>query len=229
MSMIGKVPFHAHKNINEALESTWAMILSPGVINQVHVVYDSYLQNLIKESERAHRSDTTPIDVVDLGLESAIPVDLKSFWSSAGNKHQLQIASRKFFQNKSFLSKIDVILSGYITDAYGVYPGERIATGVVTEDPELSLSIEEADSRTIPDIAIACHEEIKRMGWLSCQAIPMLSSTVQCIIRDSTSLGSMGQVWNKRWAQKHSDSQARAATWWREVFSFTESLHSDWM
>ena len=61
MSMIRKVPFHFHKNISEALESTWAR----------------YLQNSIKESERAHRSDTTPIDVVDLGLESVIPVDLK--------------------------------------------------------------------------------------------------------------------------------------------------------
>ena len=132
MSVIRKVSFHVHKNINEALESTWVMILSPGVKNQIHVVYDSYLQNSVKESERAHRSDTTPIGVVDLGLESVIPVDLKSFWSSASKKHQLQLASRKFFQNRSFLNEMDVILSGYMTDAYGVYPGERIVTGVVT-------------------------------------------------------------------------------------------------
>ena len=44
------------------------MILSPGFINQMHVVYDNYLQNSIKESERAHGSDTTPIEVVDFGL-----------------------------------------------------------------------------------------------------------------------------------------------------------------
>ena len=66
MSVIRKAPFR--KNINEALQSTWVMILSPGVINQMHVVYDSYLQNSIKESERAHGSDTTPIEVVDFGL-----------------------------------------------------------------------------------------------------------------------------------------------------------------
>ena len=68
MSMIRKVPFHVQKNINEDLESTWAMILSPGVINQIHVVYDSYLQNSIKESQRAHTSDTTTREVVDSGL-----------------------------------------------------------------------------------------------------------------------------------------------------------------
>ena len=97
MSMIRKVPFHVHKNINEALKSTWPLILSPGVINQIHVVYDSYLQNSIKESERARRSDTAPIDVVDLGLKSVILVDLKSFRSSARNKHQLELASLENF------------------------------------------------------------------------------------------------------------------------------------
>lgn len=56
MSMIIKVPFDVHKNINEALELTRIMILYPGDINQIHV-YDSYIQN----SELAHRSDTTPL------------------------------------------------------------------------------------------------------------------------------------------------------------------------
>ena len=71
MSMIRKVPFDVHKNKNEALELTRVMIY-PGDINQIHV-YDSYIQN----SELAHRSDTTPLDVVDLILKSVIHVDLK--------------------------------------------------------------------------------------------------------------------------------------------------------
>ena len=48
-----------------------------------------------------------------------------------------------------------------MTDAYGVYPGECIVAGVVTEDPELCISIEETDSRIMPNIAIACEEESK--------------------------------------------------------------------
>ena len=102
MCMIRKVPFHVHKNINEVLEPTWAVVSFSGVINQIHVVYNSYLQNSIKESERARRSNTTPIDVVDLGLESVIPVDLKLFWSSASNKHQLQLPSRNFSKTNLF-------------------------------------------------------------------------------------------------------------------------------
>ena len=89
MSMIRKVPFHVHKNINKALEPTWEVVSFSGVINQIHVACDSYLQNSIQESERAHRSNTTPIDIADLGLKSVIPVDLKLFWSLASNKYQL--------------------------------------------------------------------------------------------------------------------------------------------
>ena len=100
-------------------------------------------------------------------LKSVIPVDLKSFWSSASNKHQIQLASRKMFQNKSFMNEIDVILSGYMTDAYSVYPGARIVAGVVTEVSELCFSIEEVDSRIIPHIAIAYQEEIKRVVLMS--------------------------------------------------------------
>ena len=60
-----------------------------------------------------------------------------------------------------------MILSGYMTDAYGVYPGEGIEAGVVIEDPELSFSIEEADSRIISHIAITCQKEIKRIVVMS--------------------------------------------------------------
>ena len=103
------------------------------------------MQNSIKESERPHTF--------------VIPVNLKSFGSSASNKHQLQVASRKISQNKSFLKEIDVILGGYMmNDAYGVYPGECIMAGVVIGDPELNFPTEEADSRIIPHIAKACQE-----------------------------------------------------------------------
>ena len=57
-----------------------------------------------------------------------------------------------------------------MSDAYGVYPGERIIAGAVIEDPELYISTEEADSRIIPHIAKACQEEGKSV-------VVMLSDT----------------------------------------------------
>ena len=38
----------------------------------MHVVFDSYLQNSMKESEQAHRSDNAPIGIADLGFESDV-------------------------------------------------------------------------------------------------------------------------------------------------------------
>ena len=32
-------------------------------------------------NQRVHQLDTTHLDIVDLGLESIMPADLKSFWS----------------------------------------------------------------------------------------------------------------------------------------------------
>ena len=50
-----------------------------------------------------------------------------------------------------------------MSDAYGIYPGERIISGIVTVDLELYFYTEEADSRIIPHIAKACQEEVKRV------------------------------------------------------------------
>ena len=54
-----------------------------------------------------------------------------------------------------------------MADAFGLYPGERIVAGVVTEDPDLCCSIEAAGSGIIPHIVIACHEEVKRVVVMS--------------------------------------------------------------
>ena len=103
-------------------------------------------------NQNDHIDLTLHLYIVDLGLESVNPVDLKSFCSSVSDKHQFQVASRKFLQNKSFLDNMDVIISRYMTEAYGVYPGECSMAGAVTEDPELCFSIEEA-----------CQKEVKRV------------------------------------------------------------------
>ena len=154
MSMIRKVPVSCSWKHNRGFRVNMGGNddKSPGDINQIHVDYDRYLQNSIKESEWAHTS--------------VISVNLKSFWSSASNEHQFQVASRKFLQNKSFLKEIDVIFSGYMVDIYGVSPWGRIVAGVVIEDPELCFSTEQADSGIIPHIAEACQEEVKTVVFV---------------------------------------------------------------
>ena len=50
MSLVRKVPFKIYKNIKEALEATWSMIMSSSNADRVDIVYNSYIQNSIKES-----------------------------------------------------------------------------------------------------------------------------------------------------------------------------------
>ena len=57
MSMIRKIPFRLYNNIKEALESLWSTVMSIGTVKVIHIVYDSYLEFSIKESERVRQSE----------------------------------------------------------------------------------------------------------------------------------------------------------------------------
>ena len=63
-----------------------------------------------------------------------------------------------------------------MSDAYGIYPGERIISGIVTVDLELYFYTEEADSRIIPHIAKACQEEVKRVVIIPSDTIVAIDS-----------------------------------------------------
>ena len=59
-------------------------------VRRVEIIYGSYLENSIKESERLHRSDVQPVEVINLTLDTALPVETDSFWAPSANKDQLQ-------------------------------------------------------------------------------------------------------------------------------------------
>ena len=86
------------------------MIVTTCGTNRIEIIYDSYIENSIKESERAHRLEVQPIDVIDLNLDSIMPVEMKSFWASPSNKHQLQIF---FFFENSLLRKLYNVVNTY--------------------------------------------------------------------------------------------------------------------
>ena len=99
----------------------------------------------------------------------------------------------------------------HLTDAYGIYPGECIFAGIVTEYLELCFSIEEADSRIIP--------QIKRVVFMS----------------NNTNFVTYSLEYHQRFCELGKDGwknitfKSWVTNWRREVFSFAESLHSDWM
>lgn len=110
---------------------------------RVDVVFDIYQENSIKAGERLRRMKKDPIHMTISSSMTALPKDMDAFWSSIQNKNQLQ----KFFQtytlqHKDRLSRVTVFLSGMIGEE-----ALKLQKGQVTEVPELSSTVEEADER----------------------------------------------------------------------------------
>ena len=77
------------------------MITKVGEANQIDIVFNSYVENSIKESTRASRSNAVePVEYVNILLESSPPVEVDRFWASSKNKEELQILSREFSKRK---------------------------------------------------------------------------------------------------------------------------------
>ena len=88
------------------------MVIKVAEANQIVVVFDSYIEDSIKESTRASRSnDVEPIEYVNLLLESPSPVELERFWAFSKNKEELQILSREFFKQKAEETNLTLVLS----------------------------------------------------------------------------------------------------------------------
>ena len=82
MSAIRKVPLNA-------LECMWNMVIKVAEANQIDVVFDSYIENSIKESTRTSRSnDTEPMEYVNLLLESPPPIELERSWAFSKKKRK---------------------------------------------------------------------------------------------------------------------------------------------
>ena len=71
-------------------------------------------------------------------------MQIDRFWTSGKNKETLQLLSRQFFTG--------IILSGYVTDEYGMSPCIEIIEGEEIEKPILNSIFEEADCRIMPHI-----------------------------------------------------------------------------
>jgi len=80
MSVVRKVPFAKCSTFKEALVFVWHLVTTAVSAGRVDMVYDSYLEGSIKESERKRRSPVDAVEVVNMKLSSPIPVELERFW-----------------------------------------------------------------------------------------------------------------------------------------------------
>ena len=149
--------------INDLFERAYMSTTSVNEVNQIHVVYDSYLEGSLKECERIQRQkECGPLELVNLTENTTLPVQMDRFWACPKIEQNLQLISKTFFQQKSIGSCIKIVFSGFVSDE-GISHGLECKNGESLPRLDLSSSIEETDGRIIPHIAKAIENGCKRM------------------------------------------------------------------
>ena len=131
----------------------------------IHLVFDSYIEGSVKDSERLRRNTTPAVEISMINDETLFPDELHSFWASSGNKEKLQLYLRDtVLSGNSKLSPGSIILSGMGVDEENMIhctseSGHNIS--------ELDKDIEEADLRIIQHILYAIKKGAERIVILS--------------------------------------------------------------
>ena len=114
MPILRRIPTHSIQVFRDLFTSAWLFIKSVCRFDQLHVVFDSYLEDSIKGSERSRRNKLDPLDFFGITLDTKFPVQVDRFWVSIHNKEQLQILSRIFLKQVAEKEHVNMVLSGYV-------------------------------------------------------------------------------------------------------------------
>ena len=136
--------------------------------HELHWIFDSYIENSIKEGERKRRLAGQPREFVVIQEDTRIPVQRDRFWSSSSNKEKVQDLCRSSFTRLAIEAGIQLVLSGYVSCENKIIDCTRISSdkkrAIV---PELNSKIEEADQRLIPHIHYSITQGAKRSVVIS--------------------------------------------------------------
>ena len=122
--------------------------------DQVHFVFDSYIEGSVKDSGRCRRYQSHPIDIHILDDNTPIPLDISTFWTSNRNKQKLQ---GLLIEHILKLDLDCVILSAYMMNGDMVPSKEVNRPGTIDD---VNVDIEEADISIFPHAKYA----LKRGG-----------------------------------------------------------------
>ena len=164
MSLIWQYPVSKLKTFDDLFRTATYSVLHVPCTEEIDIVYDSYLEDCIKECERIqHRSSCEPLEFVNMKTATPIPVQMDRFWACGSNKEAIQEISRDFFKSFSRNSCCCIVLSGYVTDTESIKSCIELYQGDIQICPDLDSTIEEPDSRIIPHVQKAIMRGVKRI------------------------------------------------------------------
>ena len=103
---------------------------------------------------------------MNLNLDSAVPSEIKKFWTSSINKETPTIVAI-FFTTEANKAQKNIVLSGYVTDNYGSFDRLEMINDEANQKADLNCMEEETDSRMILYFANAKAEGLKNVLVLS--------------------------------------------------------------
>lgn len=132
--------------------------------HRIDLVFDSYIDLSVKDSERKRREGHQPIELNLVMEDTPLPVEMDRFWPSNENKHKLQLllAQQAISRAKGKPTDQEIVMSGFSDE-----PCMSCCSGSSDEVSELCLDIEEADSRIIPHALHAVKHGVERIVVLS--------------------------------------------------------------
>ena len=117
MSNVRKINATQCQIFKDILAKLWSIIFNSCTFQRLDIIYDSYIEQSIKFSERQRWAITNGILVCNIEYSSYIPSQMEKFWACDRNEENLQLISRSFFiENASGNSKC-LTLSGIIGDS----------------------------------------------------------------------------------------------------------------
>ena len=135
---------------------------------RIDLVFDSYKEGSVKDTERSRRSTMKPIEISMIAEDTPLPVNMDAFWASVSNKAKLQMFLRNgVIENAANMCpEIEIAFSCFSAQNI-LLPCQSLTEGCLMSLSELDLTIEEADVRLVLHAIHATQTGAKRLVILS--------------------------------------------------------------
>ena len=167
MSLLRHLLMKNFQDFQELLGAGWNYVNSVCKFNELHIVFDSYIADSLKECERERRSTCDPLHFDSLTPSTKVSSRPERFWVCGKNKEKLQRLSQTFFINVSRDMDISVILSGFVAFDGKINNSFKVQRENSMIQQDLTSAIEEADIHVIPHVSQAVKEKSSNIVMLS--------------------------------------------------------------
>ena len=107
---------------------------------RIILVFDSYEEGSVKDTERSRRSAIKPIEISMIAEDTPLPVNMDTFWASVSNKAKLQMLLRKgMIENAANMYPEVIIVLSCFSAQNMLLPCQSLTEGCLMSLSELDL------------------------------------------------------------------------------------------